>query len=115
MATAMILLGKRGGARGTVVIFSILDLQSNVLTSSISAMSYKQLFSKISDLLGGIAFAGNVVVPSQGLLIFGGEGNSLTTSQNLKSVGGVWETGPQLFEDKPVAHHCVVQVKTSKN
>jgi hypothetical protein len=62
-------------------------------------------------LLTSTKFVGSVVIPNRGFFIFGGDDSNLTYSQNLKSVNGVWEAGPPLFENKPVAHHCAVQVK----
>ena len=67
-------------------------------------------FFKISDLLAPAFWAGSALVPSQGWVMFGGYGNSLTTAQQLKSADGKWETGPSLFEESPDFYHCVVQV-----
>ncbi len=51
------------------------------------------------------------VIPSRGIFIFGGYGNSLTYSQNLKSLDGEWEIGPELFENRTTGEQCLVQVR----
>jgi len=55
-------------------------------------------------------FPGSVNVPGEGWLLFGGEGNSLTRAQVLKSVDAKWELGPNLFELHNDFGHCLVQV-----
>jgi hypothetical protein len=69
----------------------------------------------MSDLLDPTAWAGNVVVPSQGWFIFGGLGDAnFTTAQKLGSVDGVWEVGPALLDNKKDHLQCIVQVKKRK-
>jgi len=52
----------------------------------------------------------SAVVPTKGLVVFGGSGNALPYSQNLKSLDGSWEMGPYLFENLTISEHCTVQV-----
>jgi hypothetical protein len=55
-------------------------------------------------------YASGAYVPSQGWALFGGEGNTLPTSQILKTIDGDWEMGPFLYLNQADYHHCVVQV-----
>jgi hypothetical protein len=85
-----------------------------------SVIKFKKLFAiitptflfKMSDLLDATSWAGNIVVPSQGWLIFGGLGDAnFTTAQKLGSVDGIWEVGPALLDNKRDLLQCIVQVK----
>ena len=63
-------------------------------------------------MLSKTFYAGSVLVPSQGWLIYGGADSTLPTAQQLKSLNGKWEAGPALFEGKPDRNNCLVQVQT---
>ncbi len=54
--------------------------------------------------------AGNVLVPSQGWVIYEGQGNILTRAQQLRSLDGKWENGPYLYQNNQNEGHCMVQV-----
>jgi hypothetical protein len=58
-----------------------------------------------------LQFGGSTVVPDVGMFIFGGEQNTLSTSQKLTSVDGIWEKGPKLFKSASDWGQCVLQVK----
>jgi hypothetical protein len=51
-----------------------------------------------------------VVVPGQGLFIYGGAGNGLSTAQRLLSLTGLWTQGPSVYLGQAVEGQCVVQV-----
>ena len=62
-------------------------------------------------MLQPISWAGDVLVPNQGWVIFGGGPKEETTAQKLTSVDGTWEEGPQLFTEGSSDHGlCAVQV-----
>ena len=61
-------------------------------------------------MLAPARFSSITVIPSKGIFVFGGSGNTLTYSQNLKSLDGTWEIGPELFENKTITEQCLVQV-----
>ena len=62
-------------------------------------------------MLSATFYAGSVLVPSQGWLIYGGLLDSdFTTAQKLVSLDDKWEAGPYLFEEKPDRLQCLVQV-----
>jgi hypothetical protein len=60
--------------------------------------------------LAPAVYAASVLVPNQGWFIFGGEGNLLTTSQKLRTLGSNWEVGPELYQGKTVRQQCSLQV-----
>jgi hypothetical protein len=60
--------------------------------------------------MANISFHSMVAVPGQGLFIYGGEGNTLTTAQKLTSITGAWTTGPPLYLNQAVRGQCIVQV-----
>ena len=55
--------------------------------------------------------AGNVLVPSHGWFIFEGQRTTWTTAQKLESLDGVWQTGPNLYQNRTNEGHCLVQVE----
>ena len=62
-------------------------------------------------MLSATFYAGSVLVPSQGWLIYGGLLDSdLTSAQKLVSLDDKWETGPDLYEGTPDISPCLVQV-----
>ena len=61
-------------------------------------------------MLSKTLYAGSVLVPSQGWLIYGGSETTLTSAQKLVSLDDKWEAGPDLFEGKPDKSPCLVQV-----
>jgi hypothetical protein len=70
-----------------------------------------KFFLQVSDLLLPTYYAGNVLVSSHGWFIFGGAGNALITSQKLRSLDAGWETGPNLYDNRSLQGHCMVQVQ----
>ena len=52
-----------------------------------------------------------VAIPQQGLFIYGGEGNGMTTAQKLSTLSGTWTPGPAVYLDQVDEGKCVVQVK----
>ena len=62
-------------------------------------------------MLSATFYAGSVLVPSQGWLIYGGLLDSdFTTAQKLVSLDDKWEAGPDLYEGTPDLSTCLVQV-----
>ena len=55
-------------------------------------------------------YPSDVIVPEKGWLFFGGFRTTLTTSQWLPSLGGVWQPGPPLYNNVPVHSQCNLQV-----
>lgn len=68
-------------------------------------------WEKIADLLVPISWAGDVYVPNQGWVIFGGGPAEFTTSQKLTTVDGAWENGPKLHTEDQSDHGlCALQI-----
>ena len=50
-------------------------------------------------------------VPNQGWVLFGGNTDlPFSNAQQLKSIDGYWEKGPELYQSESDFGHCVVQV-----
>ena len=60
-----------------------------------------------------MVFAGGVNVPSQGWVIFGGEGRNISSAQKYASHR--WQLGPELFDPKNDSLQCIVQVKEGRH
>ena len=72
----------------------------------------KQCFVfQILNLLGQTYYASGVNVPNQGWVLFGGNTDlPFSNAQQLKSIDGYWEKGPELYQSESDFSHCVVQV-----
>ncbi len=66
----------------------------------------------MSNTLSPSDYAGSVLVPNYGWVIFGGFQNRLLTTQRLQSLSGKWESGPNLYQSKSDWYQCCVQVNT---
>ena len=77
------------------------------------AVRRDKIIFQISDTLVPVKFHSTVVVPNQGLLSYGGFGNSYPSAQRLAAVGGSWTQGPPLYVNLPVEGHCIVQASCS--
>jgi hypothetical protein len=64
----------------------------------------------MESLISSVVFAGGVNVPSQGWVIFGGEGRNVSFAQKLANVAATWQPGPELFDPKNDSLQCIVQV-----
>ena len=62
---------------------------------------------QMPELKTATADAGNVQVPDQGWLIYGG--NSMATAQQLSGLGEVWGVGPATYQGATNGQ-CIVQV-----
>ena len=63
-------------------------------------------------MLGPLDIAQSVIVPKQGLFIFGGfhTDPAILWSQKLATISGPWTSGPDLYQKMNVQNHCIVQV-----
>ena len=65
--------------------------------------------------MGETFYADGVNVPSQGWVLFGGDGAKLRTGQQLRSVDSEWEEGPTLYENSTDSTYCLTQVQYLPN
>ena len=62
------------------------------------------------ELKTATADAGNVQVPDQGWLIYGG--NTMSTAQQLSVLGEAWAPGPATYQGA-IYGQCIVQVSNA--
>jgi hypothetical protein len=66
-------------------------------------------FWQTSSILSSSKYATSVFVPNHGWFIFGGDGNTLLTSQKLQTLSGNWTAGgPNLYQND--FFNCGIQV-----
>ncbi len=69
---------------------------------------------QISDVLSESRSGASVLVPYYGWVIFGGIGNSLSTTQKLQTLIGSWTVGPNLYQNESDYGSCGLQVERRK-
>ena len=62
-------------------------------------------------MLATTKFTGAAFVPSQGWVFFGGHKITMTTAQQLVTLGADWTIGPDLYMSNTTENMCTLQVK----
>ena len=61
-------------------------------------------------MLATTKFTGAAFVPSQGWVFFGGHKMTMTTAQQLVTLGADWTIGPNLYMSNTTENMCTLQL-----